>query len=94
MSQIQNTGKMTLEPGGKMNNIKCPVCKTEMEQGKTELVMRRKKSVVVIEEVPALVCPQCEEASIDSEVSKKAYNIAEKELNWGVALEFCKYQAA
>lgn len=65
-----------------------------MEEGKTDLTFRRDRSVVVIEEVPAMVCPQCEEASIDAEVSQKAYEIAEHEIKRGVALEFLKYKAA
>lgn len=60
--------------------MNCPACKTKMEEGKTDLTFRRDRSVAIIEEVPAMVCPQCEEASIDAEVSQKAYEIAEHEI--------------
>lgn len=74
--------------------MRCPVCKTEMKEGKTELTLKRQRSVVVMEDVPAMVCPQCGEASIDASVSQAAYEIAEKEIRRGVALEFCKFKAA
>lgn len=77
-----------------MSQINCPVCKTEMVNGFTEIVMRRERSIVVVEAVPALVCPQCGEASIDSKTSQSAYLLAEKEISRGVALEFCKYDVA
>ena len=74
--------------------MRCPACKSEMEQGFTELVFKKNRSVVVIEGVPAVVCPQCGEASIDLKTSKIAYDIADKEIKRGVSLEFCKFKAA
>jgi len=74
--------------------LNCPACKTAMEPGKTELILKRDRNVVVIEDVPAMVCPQCGEASIDAKNSNAAYSLAEKEITRGVALEFCKFQAA
>ncbi|PWU21036.1 MAG: hypothetical protein C5B49_03180 [Bdellovibrio sp.] len=65
-----------------------------MKDGTTELLLRRERSVVVVEGVPALVCPQCGEASIAAETSQGAYELAEKEINRGVALEFCKFRVA
>jgi len=65
-----------------------------MQEGTTDIVMRREKSIVVIEDIPALVCPQCSEASIEKEVAQMAYALAEQEINRGVSLEFCKYRAA
>lgn len=77
-----------------MSQANCPACKTSMRKGTTEVVMRRGKSVVVVEDVPALVCPQCDEASIAADVAQSAYDLAEKEINRGVALEFCKFHVA
>lgn len=74
--------------------IKCPLCKGTMIKGKTELLFKKSRSVVVIEEVPALVCEQCDEASIDLKTSKRAYNLANEEISRGVALEFFKYKKA
>ena len=74
--------------------MNCPTCKTKMEKGTTDLTFRRDRSVVIIEEVPAMVCPQCEESSLDAQVSRKAYEIAQEEIERGVALEFLKYKVA
>ncbi len=48
----------------------------------------------MIEQIPALVCAQCGEASIDHENAQKAYEIGEREVARGMSLEFCKFQAA
>ena len=74
--------------------LHCPACKAEMQVGKTELILKRGRNVVVIEDVPAMVRPQCGEASIDATVSQSAYSLAENEIKRGVALEFCKYHTA
>lgn len=74
--------------------MRCPACKSEMEQGFTELVFKRNRSVVVIENIPAVVCKQCGEASLDMKTSQLAYEIAEREIKRGVSLEFCKFKAA
>jgi YgiT-type zinc finger domain-containing protein len=74
--------------------LNCPACKAEMKTGKTELILKRDRNVVVVEDVPAMVCPQCGEASIDAKISQAAYSLAETEIKRGVALEFCKFQAA
>jgi YgiT-type zinc finger domain-containing protein len=70
------------------------LCKANMTKGTTDLTFRRGRSVVIIEGVPALVCQQCEEASIDSSVAQKAYDLAEMEIKRGVTLEFLKFKAA
>lgn len=75
-------------------SLHCPLCKAKMIKRTTELMLKRDRSVVVIENVPALVCPQCEEASIDAITSQTAYEIAEREILRGVALEFCTFRAA
>lgn len=72
----------------------CPICKSNMEKGTTELTFRRGKSVVIVEAVPALVCQQCGEASIENTVAQQAYYLAENEIKRGVSLEFLKFKAA
>jgi YgiT-type zinc finger domain-containing protein len=65
-----------------------------MKLGKTDLTLRRDRSVVVIEAVPALVCDNCGEASLDAATAQAVHEIAEREVARGVALEFCKFSAA
>lgn len=74
--------------------LQCPACKAEMQKGNTELTFKRDRSVVVIEDIPAMVCPQCGEASIEASISQIIYEIADREIKRGVALEFCKFKAA
>lgn len=72
----------------------CVLCRGAMTPGKTDLTLRRGRSVVVIEAVPALVCENCGEASLDLQTAQAAHEIAEREIARGVALEFCKFPAA
>ena len=65
-----------------------------MKHGFTDLTLRRGRSVVVVEAVPALVCENCGEASIDSSTAQLVHELAEREVARGVALEFCKFSAA
>ena len=76
-----------------MKNLLCPVCKSEMINGYTDITFRRERSVIVIEEVPALECVNCGEAVIETGISQKAYDIADKEMKRGVVLEFYKFAA-
>ena len=46
-----------------------------------------------VQGVPALVCENCGEASIDAATAKKANEQAEREMARGVALEFCNFAA-
>jgi YgiT-type zinc finger domain-containing protein len=64
-----------------------------MAPGRTEVVLRRGRSVVVVEAVPALVCQDCGEASLDAETSRRVYAQADAEVQRGVALEFCTFAA-
>jgi len=72
----------------------CVLCRGTMKSGMTDLTLRRGRSVVVVEAVPALVCENCGEASLDATTAQAVHEIAEREIARGVALEFCKYPAA
>ena len=74
--------------------MNCPACKAHMTEGSTELVFKRGRSVVVVENIPAIVCKQCGEASLDSATSQKAYDLADAEIKKGISLEFCDFKAA
>lgn len=72
----------------------CVLCRGKMKSGKTDLTLRRDRSVVVVEAVPALVCENCGEASLDAPTAQAVHELAEREIARGVALEFCKFPAA
>lgn len=73
--------------------MNCPICKGTLKEGITELTFKRNRKLIVIEDVPALLCMNCGEAVVKSEIAKKASGIAEKEIERGVALEFCSFAA-
>jgi YgiT-type zinc finger domain-containing protein len=77
----------------KMTEKRCPMCKGDMAPGTTDLTLRRGRSVVVVQAVPALVCQDCKEVSIDAEVASAVHELALREMKRGVALEFCTFAA-
>jgi YgiT-type zinc finger domain-containing protein len=77
-----------------MSHSVCVLCHGTMKPGKTDVTLRRNRSVVVVESVPALVCDNCGEASLDSKTAQVVHELAEREITRGVALEFCTYPAA
>ena len=50
---------------------RCDLCSGEMVSGKTTLEIWRGEQLVVIRDVPADVCLQCNEAYISSDVSER-----------------------
>jgi YgiT-type zinc finger domain-containing protein len=71
-----------------MSENRCPLCKGRMVAGTTDLTLRRGRSVVVVEAVPALVCEECGEPTIESGVARSAFALAERESARGATLEF------
>ena len=75
--------------------MKCPLCKGEMLNSKTNLPYEMgEERMVIVKDVPALVCRQCGEPFIEIEVVReveKIVTIAEKD---GVMLGFVKYREA
>jgi YgiT-type zinc finger domain len=50
---------------------RCPFCGGEKQPGKTTFTVDLKFGVVVVREVPALVCDQCGEAWIEDPVAER-----------------------
>ena len=69
------------------HEIRCPLCKGRMRLGRTDVTFRRGRSVVVVESIPALVCENCGEASIDPAAAKTTSEIAEPAISPGAARE-------
>lgn len=53
----------------------CPLCGGEKERGTTTFAVDLKFGVVVVREVPALVCENCGEAWIDNPAASKLEDI-------------------
>ena len=50
---------------------RCTFCKGTRHEGRTEFIARAGDGVIVIRDVPALVCDRCGEAYYSAEVSRK-----------------------
>ncbi len=63
------TNRSIIGGGNKMDPGECLLCKSKMREGTTEFVARIGEQVVVIKNIPAFVCPNCDEAyySIDTQ---------------------------
>lgn len=75
--------------------MKCALCKGKMERGKTNLPHEiGEEYLVVIKDVPALVCRQCGEPFIEISVLRVVGKTIETATRAGVTLGFIKYQEA
>ncbi len=55
--------------------MKCHYCKGRMESGKTSYTIDRKGYLLVINEVPALICQQCGEPYFNEEEVEMIQNL-------------------
>ncbi|MCI8397217.1 MAG: type II toxin-antitoxin system MqsA family antitoxin [Clostridia bacterium] len=51
--------------------MKCFMCKGNLEEQKTTFMTEFENCIVIIKNVPSLVCKQCGEVSYSDEVAKK-----------------------
>ncbi len=73
----------------------CPLCKGTMEKGAANLPYRLSdKQLVVLVDVPALVCEQCGDEYIEIAVVRKVEKILEKVQADGVSMGFVDYDLA
>lgn len=50
---------------------RCSYCKGNLEEGRTEFIVRVGDQVIIIRDIPAYVCNQCGEAYFTPEISRK-----------------------
>ena len=75
--------------------MNCPNCKMELKSGTTVLTFNMGSNrILVVKDVPALICEQCGEESLDLEVSKNVEKQVEKALLDGISMGFIDYYAA
>lgn len=73
----------------------CPLCKGNMEKGAANLPYRLSdKQLVVLIDVPALVCEQCGDEYIEIAVVRKTEKILEKVQADGISMGFVEYDLA
>jgi YgiT-type zinc finger domain-containing protein len=75
--------------------MNCPLCKGRMELGTTILPFDMKKGkVIVIMNVPALICEQCGDEFIDFQVAKNVEMILSRVQQEGLSMGFVEYGVA
>jgi len=74
--------------------MKCVICQLgEMRPGNTTLTLERGSLTLVIKDIPAAVCDNCGEATIDEEISAQLLQSAEEAAQAGVEVDVRHYQA-
>lgn len=74
--------------------MKCVICKTgQTHPGKTTVTLQRGETVVVIRDVPAVICEDCGEYYLDAEVARRIYADAEASMERKVEVEIQRYAA-
>ncbi|MFO8029405.1 MAG: type II toxin-antitoxin system MqsA family antitoxin [Cyclonatronaceae bacterium] len=72
--------------------MKCTVCKNGiMEHGKVNVTLQRDNTVVIIKDLLAKVCSNCDEYIFSSAVSKNVINQAEKAATSNAEVEILHY---
>ena len=75
--------------------MKCPLCKGTMSEGKTNLPYDLKEgNVVVIINVPALVCEQCGDDFVEIDVARKVEKLLERIERDGVSMGVVQFDRA
>ena len=75
--------------------MNCPLCKGEMVKSKTNLPYEiGEDRLLVIKDVPAIMCRQCGEYFMEIQVGRVVEGIVKAAEKDGVMLGFLKYQEA
>lgn len=74
--------------------MKCVLCKHgETQPGKVSVTLSRGETVVVIKEVPAVVCGQCGEYYLDDATTARVMAMAEEAVNHNAEVEVIRFAA-
>jgi YgiT-type zinc finger domain-containing protein len=76
--------------------MRCPLCKGEMAKGrKTNLPYELSdESVIIVKNVPAIICSQCGNVFIEADILSKVEKILDKATRDGLVLGFVEYERA
>ena len=75
--------------------MKCSLCKGKMIKGMTNLPFQTgEEHMVVVKDVPALVCNQCGETFVEIDIMRTVEQIVKKAEMDGVTLGFVQYKKA
>jgi YgiT-type zinc finger domain-containing protein len=72
----------------------CLICKHgETKSGSTTLVFERGTSTVIIKNIPAEICDNCDEAFLAENVSREVLDLANKNVGKGIEVEILNFAA-
>jgi len=72
--------------------MKCAICKYGYtEAGHTTIVFEKNTCVIVFQQVPALICNNCGEEYVTSEINSMLLKSAANEFTKGISFELLKY---
>jgi YgiT-type zinc finger domain-containing protein len=72
----------------------CIICrKAEIVDGLTSVVFERDEFKLVVNDVPARICPGCREAFVDEDVAAQLLKIARQKSEAGLLDAECEYGA-
>lgn len=75
--------------------MKCVICKHgETRSGKTTITLERGESTMVIKDVPADVCQDCEEAYLTENISSQLLRMAEEGASEGILVDVRHFKVA
>ena len=75
--------------------MKCVICKHgEMAPGAATVTLTRDDTTLVVKDVPALVCDNCGEEYVDSEITERLLKTAEDAVRAGVQVDVRSYVPA
>lgn len=74
--------------------MKCVMCRSgETQPGKVTVTLQRGDTLVVVKEVPADVCRQCDEYFLDEATSARVLAMAEEAVKHRAEVEILRYAA-
>lgn len=76
------------------NHGRCPLCGGDKQGGVTTFTVDLDSGVVVVRDVPALVCMQCGAAWIDDSVAAKLEDIVIDARRRGIVVEVTRWEPA
>ena len=75
--------------------MKCPICGSGLKEGKTTLTFQMEgNKIIVVKDVPALICEECGEESVDIKDSRIVEKLVKKAIEDGISIGFIEYKYA
>lgn len=74
--------------------MKCLICKHgETRPGRTSVVLQRSDTIVVIKDVPADLCDNCDEYYLSEPVTRRVLELGERAIAQGAEIEVLRFAA-